>query len=219
LIRVLIVDDHAVVRQGLRFLLEQQADIEIAGEAADGDEAVEAVRDQVPAVVLLDLLMPKSDGLTALREIKQVSPATQVVILTSLYDDAHLFDAIKAGAISYVHKTAGVDAVVGSVRAAARGESVLDPGVASKVLEEMRRSSAPNATDQLSKREIDVLTALARGRSNKEIAKDLSIGEETVKTHISNILSKLQLADRTQAAIYALQRRLVPLDKALDSTP
>jgi NarL family two-component system response regulator LiaR len=216
-IRVLIVDDHTVVRQGLRFLLQQQPDIEVIGDAADGSEAIEVVRDQVPAVVLLDLLMPKTDGLTALRAIKQISPATQVVILTSHHGEAQLFDAIKAGAVSYVLKTAGVDAVVESVRAASRGESMLDPSVAAKVLEEMRRPHARDAVDQLSKREMDVLTALARGRSNKEIARDLSIGEETVKTHVSNVLSKLHLADRTQAAIYGLQQRLVPLDDALES--
>jgi NarL family two-component system response regulator LiaR len=216
MIRVLIVDDHTVVRQGLRFLLQQEADIEIVGEAADGAQAIEMVRDQVPAVVLLDLLMPNTDGLTALREIKRFSPATQVVILTSHQGDDQLFEAIKAGAVSYVLKTAGVEAVMESVRAAARGESVLDPSVAAKVLQEMRRRRDRDPVDQLSPREIEVLTALARGRSNKEIAKDLSIGEETVKTHVSNILSKLHLADRTQAAIYGLQQRLVRLDDALE---
>ncbi len=216
MIRVLIVDDHVVVRQGLRFLLEQQADIEISGEAANGEEAVAAVREQVPTIVLLDLLMPKMDGLTALRTIKQISPATQVVILTSHNGEAELFGAIKAGAISYVMKTANVDVLVESVRAASRGESALDPSVAAKVLEEMRRPRADAVGDQLSKREVEVLAALARGRSNKEIARDLCIGEETVKTHVSNILSKLHLADRTQAAIYGLQQRLVPLDDALE---
>jgi NarL family two-component system response regulator LiaR len=160
--------------------------------------------------------MPKVDGLTALREIKKVSPSTQVIILTSHYGDDQLVDAIKAGAISYVLKTAGVEAVVESVRAAARGESLLDPSVAAKLLEEMRRQRDRDEVDPLSKRELDVLSALARGRSNKEIAKELSIGEETVKTHVSNILSKLHLADRTQAAIYGLQKRLVPLDDALE---
>ena len=216
MIRVLIVDDHTVVRQGLRFLLQQESDIEVVGEAADGNEAIEAVREQVPAVVLLDLLMPNTDGLSALRVIKRISPATQVVILTSHQGDDQLFEAIKAGAISYVLKAAGVEAVVGSVRAAARGESVLDPSVAAKLLQEMRRRRDRDPVDQLSPREVDVLTALARGRSNKEIAQDLSIGEETVKTHVSNILSKLHLADRTQAAIYGLQQRLVPLDDALE---
>jgi len=215
-IRVLIVDDHTVVRQGLRFLLQQEPDIEIVGEAEDGGQAIAMVRDQVPAVVLLDLLMPNTDGLTALREIKRISPATQVVILTSHQGDDQLFEAIKAGAVSYLLKTAGVDSVVDSVRAAARGESVLDPSVAAKVLQEMRRRRDRDPVDQLSPREIEVLTALARGRSNKEIAKELSIGEETVKTHVSNILSKLHLADRTQAAIFGLQQRLVRLDDALE---
>ena len=214
--RVLIVDDHAVVRQGLRFLLQQEPDIEVLGEASDGRQAIEMVREQVPAVVLLDLLMPNTDGLTALREIKRVSPATQVVILTSHQGDDQLFDAIKAGAVSYVLKTAGVDTIVDAVRAAARGESMLDPSVAARVLQEMRRRRDRDPVDQLSPREVDVLTALARGRSNKEIAKELSIGEETVKTHVSNILSKLHLADRTQAAIYGLQQRLVRLDDALE---
>lgn len=217
MIRVLIVDDHTVVREGLRFLLQQQDDIEVVGEAADGEAAIQAVREQVPSVVLLDLLMPGVDGLTALREIKRVSPATQVVILTSHQGDSGLFDAIKAGAVSYVHKTAGVEMVVHSVRAAARGESVLDPNVAAKVLEEVRKPGSRETVELLSPREIEVLTELARGRSNKEIAKELSIGEETVKTHVSNILSKLHLADRTQAAIYGLQRRLIPLDDALEA--
>jgi NarL family two-component system response regulator LiaR len=215
-IRLLIVDDHKVVRQGLRFLLQQEADIEIVGEAADGEQAVAAVRQYVPTVVLLDLLMPKMDGLAALRAIKEISPVTQVIILTSHQGDDGLFDAIKAGALSYVLKTAGVDVVVESVRAAARGESLLDPSVAAKVLEEMRRGRDRDEVDPLSKREVEVLSALARGRSNKEIAKELSIGEETVKTHVSNILSKLHLADRTQAAIYGLQKRLVRLDDALE---
>ena len=216
MIRVLIVDDHTVVRQGLRFLLQQEADIDIVGEAEDGGQAIALVGEQVPSVVLLDLLMPKTDGLTALREIKRISPATQVVILTSHQGDDQLFEAIKAGAVSYVLKTAGVGAVVESVRAAARGESMLDPSVAAKLLQEMRRQRDRDPVDQLSPREIGVLTALARGRSNKEIARELSIGEETVKTHVSNILSKLHLADRTQAAIYGLQQRLVRLDDALE---
>ncbi len=216
MIRLLIVDDHKVVRQGLRFLLQHEADIEIVGEAADGEQAVALVQQHVPAVVLLDLLMPKMDGLIALRAIKEISPSTQVIILTSHQGDDELFDAIKAGALSYVLKTAGVDVVVESVRAAARGESLLDPSVAAKVLEEMRSARGRDGVDPLSRREVEVLSELARGRSNKEIAKELSIGEETVKTHVSNILSKLHLADRTQAAIYGLQKRLVRLDDALE---
>ena len=215
MIRLLIVDDHKLVRQGLRFLLQHEPDIEIVGEAADGEQAVASVRRNAPAVVLLDLLMPRMDGLTALRAIKDASPPTQVIVLTSHEGDDELFDAIRAGATSYVLKTAGVDVVAEAVRSAARGESLLAPGVAAKVLHEMRRDRG-REVDPLSRREVDVLSGLARGRSNKEIAKDLSIGEETVKTHVSNILSKLHLADRTQAAIYGLQKRLVKLDDARD---
>jgi NarL family two-component system response regulator LiaR len=214
-VRALIVDDHNVVRQGLRFLLEHEPDIEIVGDCPDGESAVRAVDDLVPNVVLLDLQMPGLDGIATLRLIKAHSPATQVIVLTSHQGDDLVFDAVRAGATSYLLKTAGVDEVVRAVRAAARGESVLDPSVAAKVLQEMRgREREP--VDALSPREVEVLKALARGRSNKEIASALFIGEETVKTHVSNILSKLHLADRTQAAIYGLQKRLVPLDEALE---
>jgi len=215
MIRVLIVDDHSVVRQGLRFLLEHEADIEVVGDCPDGESAVKAVDDLVPNVILLDLQMPGMGGIAALRQMKARSPSTQVIVLTSHQGDELVFDAVRAGATSYLLKTAGVEEVVRAVHAAARGESVLDPSVAARVLQEMRgRDREP--VDALSPREIDVLRALARGRSNKEIAAALHIGEETVKTHVSNILSKLHLQDRTQAAIYGLQKRLVPLDEALE---
>jgi two-component system, NarL family, response regulator LiaR len=214
-VQVLIVDDHNVVRQGLRFLLEQETGIEVVGDCADGESAVLAVERLVPAVVLLDLQMPGMGGIAALRQVKALSPTTQVIVLTSHQGDDLVFDAVRAGATSYLLKTAAVDEVVRAVHAAARGESVLDPSVAARVLQEMRtRRREP--VDELSRREVEVLSALARGRSNKEIANALGIGEETVKTHVSNILSKLHLADRTQAAIYGLQRRLVPLDEALE---
>jgi NarL family two-component system response regulator LiaR len=214
-VQVLIVDDHNVVRQGLRFLLEQEAGIEVVGDCPDGESAILAVERLVPAVVLLDLQMPGMGGIAALRQVKALSPATQVIVLTSHQGDDLVFDAVRAGATSYLLKTAAVDEVVRAVHAAARGESVLDPSVAARVLQEMRtRRREP--VDELSRREVEVLSALARGRSNKEIANTLGIGEETVKTHVSNILSKLHLADRTQAAIYGLQRRLVPLDEALE---
>jgi NarL family two-component system response regulator LiaR len=216
-IRVLIVDDHNVVREGLRFLLDQQADVEVVGDCADGAAAVEAVRELVPTVVLLDLQMPGLDGITTLRLAKAASPVTQVIVLTSHQGDDLVFDAIQAGAISYLIKTAGVEEVLRAVRAAARGESVLDPGVAARVLQEMRQSGARAPIDQLSAREVEVLMLLARGRSNKEISRRLSISEETVKTHVSNILTKLHLADRTQAAIYGLQQRLVRLEDALET--
>ncbi len=218
MIRVLIVDDHSVVRQGLRFLLEHESDIEVVGDCPDGESAVKAVDNLVPNVTLLDLQMPGMGGIAALRQMKARSPSTQVIVLTSHQGDDLVFDAVRAGATSYLLKTAGVEEVVRAVHAAARGESVLDPSVAARVLQEMRgRDREP--MDALSPREIDVLRALARGRSNKEIAAALHIGEETVKTHVSNILSKLHLQDRTQAAIYGLQKRLVPLDEALEEGP
>lgn len=217
MIRVLIVDDHNVVREGLRFLLDQQADVEVVGDCADGGAAVEAVRQLVPTVVLFDLQMPGLDGITALRLAKAASPVTHIIVLTSHQGDELVFDAIQAGATSYLIKTAGVEEVLRAIRAAARGESVLDPAVAARVLQEMRRSGAGAPVDQLSGREVEVLTLLARGRSNKEISRRLSISEETVKTHVSNILTKLHLADRTQAAIYGLQQRLVKLEDALET--
>jgi len=211
-IRVLIVDDHKVVRDGMRFLLDQEPDIEVVGQCDNGLDAVRTVATLLPAVVLLDLLMPGLDGLAALRRIKADSPATQVVILTSYTGEEHMFDAIKAGATSYLLKTGGAAEVIEAVRAADRGESRLDPAVAARVLQEVRSPSHPAGADGLTPREIEVLTLVARGRSNRAIADQLFIGEETVKTHISNILTKLHLADRTQAAIYAIRRGLVPLD-------
>lgn len=215
MIRVLIVDDHAVVRQGLRFVLERQLDIAVVGESGDGEQALALVAELVPDVVLLDLLMPKMDGVTAIREIKRLTPGTQIMILTSYYEDDHIFSAIKAGALSYLLKDIGPPDLLAAVRAAARGESVLHPMVATRVLQEMQQKERSPLND-LTPRELEVLTRIARGRSNYEIARELVIGEGTVKMHVSNILSKLHLADRTQAAIYALQRRLVPLDDALD---
>jgi NarL family two-component system response regulator LiaR len=214
-IRVLVVDDHKVVREGMRFLLDQEPGVEVVGQCADGREAVEAVSRLLPNVVLLDLLMPGIDGLAALRRIKTESPTTQVVVLTSHTGEEHMFDAIKAGATSYLLKTAGAREVIDAVRAAARGESLLDPSVAARVLEELRRPSPrpESPASQLTPREIEVLTLVARGRNNRAIADQLFIGEETVKTHISNILTKLHLADRTQAAIYALREGLVPFEE------
>jgi two-component system, NarL family, response regulator LiaR len=216
-IRVLIVDDHKVVRQGLRFLLEQEDGIEVVGECADGPSAVEAVRTLEPTVVLLDLFLPGMDGIGVLGEIKRDRPATEVLMLTSSSDDEHLLRAVQAGALAYLPKTAGVDQVVGSVRAAARGESLLEPRIAASLVRAVRETSTRRRPlDQLSPRELEVLTALAHGRSNRQIARAMSISEETVKAHVSSILAKLQLADRTQAAIFGLQQHLVSLDEALD---
>jgi two-component system, NarL family, response regulator LiaR len=217
MIRVLIVDDHKVVRQGLRFLLEQEDGIEVVGECADGPSAVQAVRTLEPTVVLLDLFLPGQDGIGVLAQIKQDRPATEVLMLTSSSDDEHLLATVRAGALAYLPKTAGADQVIASVRAAACGESVLEPRIAARLVREMRSVALRRRPlDQLSPRELEVLTTLARGRSNREIARALEISEETVKAHVSSILAKLQLADRTQAAIFGLQQRLVPLDEALD---
>jgi len=214
MIRVLIADDHKVVRQGLRFLLSSEPGIEVAGEAADGAAALEAIRDLRPDVVLLDLFMPRLDGLAVLDAMREAELTAAVLVLTSSADDQHLVRAIKAGALSYLPKTAGVDQVVEAVRAAARGESVLHPAATARLLRELRHASA-DPLSLLTPRETDVLKGLAQGRSNREIARALSVSEETVKSHVSSILAKLGLADRTQAAIFALQRYLVPLDQAL----
>jgi two-component system, NarL family, response regulator LiaR len=214
MIRVLIADDHKVVRQGLRFLLSSEPGIEVAGEAADGVAALAAIRDLKPDVVLLDMLMPGLDGLEVLAAMRDQRLTAAVLVLTSSAEDQHLVQAIKAGALSYLPKTAGVDQVIDAVRAAARGESVLQPAATARLLRELRHASA-DPLSQLTPRETDVLKGLAQGRSNREIARALSVSDETVKSHVSSILAKLGLADRTQAAIFALQRHLVPLDKAL----
>ena len=214
-ISVLIVDDHLVVRQGIRFLLEQMDDIDIIGEASDGQQAVNMVQQHLPDVVLLDLIMSPMDGIEATREIRKLSPKTQVIILTSHHKDDQIFNAIKAGALSYLLKDVSSNELVAAIRAAAGGETVLSPRVAQRVLHEMQKSEI-SLLDQLTTRELDVLTRIAHGRSNREIAIDLSIKDQTVKTHVSNILSKLHLADRTQAAIFALKKKLIPLDEAMN---
>jgi two-component system, NarL family, response regulator LiaR len=211
-IRVLIVDDHKLVRQGLRFLLEQEPDVQVVGERGDGSELAETANRLRPDVVLLDLIMPGVDGVTALRELKKSMPSAHVVVLTSHRGDDRVREAIAAGADCYLLKTAGVEDVLGTIRAAAAGRSVLDAEIAARILRPARPARS-SAVDELSRREVEVLVALARGRSNKEIAADLEIGEQTVKTHVSNILDKLRLQDRTQAAVFALRQRLVPLDE------
>jgi len=212
MIRIVIVDDHAIVRQGLRFLLEKQTDMEVVGESKDGVQGVALVANLLPDVVLLDLLMPQMDGITAVRRIKQSTPNTHIIILTSFYEDEQIFSAIKAGALSYLLKDTSPEALVDAVRVAANGEATLHPMVATRLLRDIQQHSP---LQDLTPRELEVLVRIAHGRSNYEIGVELSIGEGTVKTHVSNILSKLHLADRTQAAIYALRQRLVPLKDAL----
>lgn len=213
---VFLVDDHQVVRQGLRDFLELQDDIDVVGEAASGVEAIGLVKQLLPDVVIMDLVMPEMDGVESTRRVKSVSPTTQVIVLTSFADDDKVFPAIKAGAISYLLKDVSPVELARAVRAAKRGEAVLHPEVAAKLMQEFSgsRHDEPEA-EALTEREMDVLRLIARGHSNREIADALIISEKTVKTHVSNILSKLHLADRTQAAIYALRQRLVPMDDPL----
>jgi two-component system, NarL family, response regulator LiaR len=217
-IRVLIVDDHDVVRQGLRFVLDQEEDIEVAGECADGARAIARLGSLRPDVMLLDMVMPGTGGLEVLKAIGDGSAgwSPAVIVLTSFQEDERVIEAVRAGALSYLPKTTAVDQVVAAVRAAARGGSVFDPGTAALLVRQVRDGGRAGPLDVLSPRERDVLAGLARGRSNRQIARALGVGEETVKSHVSSILAKLQLADRTQAAIVGLQQGLVPLDGALD---
>jgi two-component system, NarL family, response regulator LiaR len=215
-IRVVIADDHKVVRQGLAFLLSSEPGIEVAGEAADGIAALQAVRALRPDVLLLDLFMPHMDGMAVLRSMREEGLTARVLVLTSAQDHEHLLAAVKAGALSFLPKTADVDQVIESVRAAARGESVLQPAATTRLIRELQRGAAPDPLGLLTPRELDVLREVACGRPNREIARTLSVSEGTVKSHVSSILAKLGLADRTQAAIFGLQHHIVPLDQALE---
>lgn len=214
-IRVLLVDDHAVVRQGLRSYLESFGDIVIAGSAASGEEAIGLLETSLPDVAVVDLLMPGGmDGFETIRRVRGLSPHTQVVVLSGYSDDARVLAALRAGAIGYVRKEAEPEVLLAAVRAAARGQSSLDPALAQTVLQELTRATAVARADPdaLTPREEEVLRQLALGRSNRQIAEALIVGEETVKTHVGNILAKLHLAHRGQAMIYALKQGLVALD-------
>ena len=209
-IRVVLVDDHRVVRHGLRSFLEAFGDITIVGMANSGEEVLAQLETWLPDVIVMDLLMPGGiDGIEATRRVRTIAPHTQVVVLTAYTDDARVVAALRAGAIGYVRKDADPEILLAAVRAAARGQSVLDPTVAGAVLHELIHHSS---IDDLTEREKDVLRELAHGRTNKQIAARLVVGEETVKTHVGNILAKLQLAHRSQAIVYALKQGLVSLD-------
>ena len=203
-VTVLIVDDHAIVRHGLRTYLNAQAGLLVVGEAVSGEEAVRLVSELVPDVVLLDLVLPGLDGIEATRQIRCTSPSTRVIVLTSFADDDLVVRALRAGALSYLLKESHPSDVAAAVRRSARGEAVIHPTIASRLLGE--GSGGP---DELSERELQVLRLLAAGRSNATIAGELQISEQTVKKHVSNILGKLHVADRTQAAVYAWQEGLV----------
>jgi two-component system, NarL family, response regulator LiaR len=211
-IRVLIADDHVIVRRGIQALLATEPGIDVVAEAPTGAAAVVATAQHRPDVILMDLMMPEMDGIEAIRQIMADQPEAHILVLTSFTTDDKIFPALKAGALGYLLKDAAPDELMLAIRQVHRGEASLHPTIARQVLRELSRPAAPPPSlEPLSERELEVLRALARGQSNHEIADQLSIGEATVRSHISNILSKLHLASRTQAAIYALRKGIEPL--------
>ncbi|PYE51167.1 LuxR family two component transcriptional regulator [Deinococcus yavapaiensis KR-236] len=208
-VRVLLVDDHAVVRQGIKMFLGTSDAVEVVGEARNGQEGLDLVEKLAPHVVLMDLLMPVMDGVTAIRELKRRFPDVEVIALTSVLEDKKVVDAVQAGATGYLLKDTDSDALEEAIQAAARGEVRLHPEAAKRLAREVR---TPEMREALTPRETEILRLVARGRANKEIARDLAIEERTVKTHVTHVLSKLGLASRTQAAIFAFKEGLVGLD-------
>lgn len=209
-IRILIVDDHSVVRQGLRMFLGLDPELEVIGEAQDGAEGVRMAHLLKPDVVLMDLLMPVMDGITAIGTIRREMPEVEVLALTSVLEDASVVGAVRAGAIGYMLKDTQADELCRAIKAAAEGQVQLSPKAAARLMREVR---APESPETLTERETEVLRLLAQGQSNKEIAHTLSIGEKTVKTHVSNVLGKLGVQSRTQAALYAVRIGLVPAEQ------
>jgi DNA-binding NarL/FixJ family response regulator len=210
-IRVLLVDDHAVVREGLRAFLELQDGIEVVGEAQDGEQALEQAGQLTPDVILMDLVMPRLDGVAAMRRLRAAESRARVVVLTSFLDDERLLPAIQAGAAGYLLKNAEPTELARAVRAAYAGETIIDPTVAARLVSALTRgaTAARGDADRLTRREREVLTLIAQGRSNKRIALELGISEKTVKTHVGHVLEKLGVADRTQAALLAVRDGLV----------
>jgi DNA-binding NarL/FixJ family response regulator len=205
-IRIVIADDHSVVRRGLRMFLAMDPELVVVGEAADGEEAVHLARLLLPDIVLMDLLMPGMDGITATAIIRSELPDTEVLALTSVLEDASVVGAVRAGAIGYLLKDTDADALCRAIKAAAAGQVQLTPQAAARLMQVV---SAPDSPEDLTERETEVLRLLAKGRSNKEIARSLNISEKTVKVHVSNILSKLGVQSRTQATLYAIRIGLV----------
>jgi two-component system, NarL family, response regulator LiaR len=214
-VRVALVDDHAVVRRGLRTYLESYGDLLVVGEASSGEEALAALESWLPDVLVMDLLMPGGiDGIETTQRARALSPHTQVVVLTSAPEDERVVAALRAGALGYVRKDADPQTLLEAVRAAARGRTLLDPSVAAALLTEVtREQTRARLGAALTEREREVLRLLAHGRTNREIADGLVVSDETVKTHVGNILSKLHLAHRAQAIIYALKSGLISLDE------
>lgn len=215
-IKVLLVDDHKIVRQGVRAYLHTLADIQVIAEAESGSAALAAVEQHQPDVVLMDLEMPgELDGIAATRQIRRLRPETQVIVVTSHHQDEYIFPAVRAGAISYLLKDVEPEELADAIRKASSGEAVLDSRVAARIIQELQgiRRDEVNPFTELSEREFEVLRLIAAGKSNREIAETLVIGESTVKTHIGSILRKLHLDDRTQAAVYAWQQGIVRREK------
>lgn len=205
-IKILVVDDHSVVRQGLRMFLSLDPELEVIGEASNGQEAIEMVKKLQPDVVLMDLLMPVMDGITATQQIRQEYPDSEVIALTSVLEDASVVNAVRAGAIGYLLKDTQADELCRAIKAAAAGQVQLSPRAAERLMREIR---APESPEKLTDRETEVLCLVALGKANKEIASAMHISETTVKTHVSNILMKLGVPSRTQAALYAVRIGLV----------
>jgi len=210
-ITVILVDDHKLVRQGVRAFLEAHEEFQVVGEVESGAQAVISAEEHIPDVVLMDLIMPGMDGVEATRQVKNISPRSQIVVLTSYHEDEHIFPALEAGATSYLLKDVDMEELAEAIRRSARGEVTLHPRVAARILQELHgaKQEQVNPFTELTKREMQVLKLIANGMNNSEIADQLVISDHTVKGHVSNILSKLHLADRTQAAAYAWQKGVV----------
>lgn len=207
-IRVLLVDDHAIVREGLQMLLAEEADIEIVGEASNGKEALTLAADLRPDVVLMDLVMPEMDGIEAMQHLRKLSPASHILVLTSFTDDQRVHAAIRAGATGYLLKDVLKPELVRAIRDASQGKPTLHPEAQQRLMQQIVEPLEPSLLEALTERERDVLRLIAQGKSNKEISATLHLTEGTVKGYVSAILSKLEVADRTQAALYAVKRGL-----------
>ena len=213
-IRVLVVDDHAIIRKGIRAVLELVQDIELVGEAENGVQAVELEGKLHPDVILMDLMMPEMDGIAAIKEIKKQQPKARILVLTNFAGEEMIFPAIKSGAVGYHLKDSSPEALIEAIRQVSQGVASLHPSIAKKVLDELHNSGKQKLSEEpLTHRELEVLRRIAQGAENKEIADQLVISEATVRTHVSNILGKLHLASRTQAALYALREGLASLDE------
>lgn len=212
-IRVLVVDDHAIIRKGIRAVLELVPDIEMAGEAENGKQAIQMDRELHPDVILMDLMMPEMDGIECIRQIKDHRPAARILVLTNFAGEENIFPAIKAGAMGYHLKDSSPEALIEAIRQVNQGVASLHPSIAKKVLDELQHVDKQQPSDEpLTQREVEVLRLIAQGCENRDIAEKLVISEATVRTHVSNILGKLHLASRTQAALYALREGLASLE-------